>query len=98
MRAIGTVANEQDARRFVSHLLTLGIAAQMDPSKDGYVVWIRDEEKVEPARREFAAFVLDPANPRYDQAVAAANRLQRMQEVAQQEYGKNVRDIRAQWR
>jgi rhomboid protease GlpG len=98
MRAIGVVSTEQDARRLGSYLLTLGIASQIDPAANGYYVWIRDEDKVDRARAELDSFLANPANPRYDQALPSAEQIHAQQIRAEQEYRRNVRDVRTQWR
>jgi GlpG protein len=98
MRAIGTVANEQDARRLGAHLLTLGITSQMDSARDGIQVWIHDEDKVERAKQELANFLQNPADPRYDAAEKLAQQVRSQQAAADKQYQRNVRDIRSQWR
>jgi GlpG protein len=98
MRAIGTVANEQDARRLGAHLLTLGIASQMDPAPEGYQVWIRDEDKLQQAKQELVLFLQDPVDPRYNAAEQLAQQVQQQQVQAEKQYQRNVRDIRSQWR
>jgi GlpG protein len=97
MRAIGTVANEQDARRLGAHLLARGIASQMDPARDGYQVWIRDEDKLQQAQRELAIFLQNPVDPRYDAAEKLAQQVRAQQAAAEKQYQRNVRDIRSQW-
>jgi GlpG protein len=97
MRAIGTVANEQDAQRLGAFLLTLGIASQMDPAHDGYQVWIREEDKVERAKQELARFLQNPADPRYQTAEQLAQQVRQQQTQAEKQYQRNVRDIRSQW-
>ncbi len=98
MRAIATLANEQDARRLSNYLLTLEIASQVDPMSDGFCIWIRDEDKVERAKQELAAFLQNPADPKYQLAEQTAALLRQHAAVANRQYQKNLRDIRARWR
>jgi GlpG protein len=98
MRSIGAVSTEHDARRFSSHLLTLGISSQCDPAREGFCIWIRDEDQLDRARQELSAYLANPADPRYDQAVSAADQIRARQVKAEKEHRKNVRNVRAQWR
>ena len=97
MRAIGTVVNELDAQRLGSYLLAIGIASQMDPAKDGYLVWIRDEDKVDRAKQELTLFLQDPTDPRYQQAEQVAATVRQQQALADKQYRQNVRDVRSRW-
>jgi rhomboid protease GlpG len=98
MRAIGVVPTEQDARRLGSYLLKVGIASQMDPAANGYCVWIRDEDKVERASAELNSFLANPSDPRYDGSLPTAEQIRAQKSRAEQEYRRNVRDVRVRWR
>ncbi len=97
MRAIGTIANDHDAQRFVNHLLASGIVSQADPRPDGFCIWVRDEDKVEPARHELSAFLQDPTSQRYEHAAESAALVRRREAEAEKLYRRNVRDMRTLW-
>jgi GlpG protein len=98
MRAIGAVPTEQDARRLSSYLLILGISSHCDPSHEGYCIWIRDEDQLQRARQELAAFLANPTDTRYDDAIVAAEQIRAQQTKAHREYQRNVIDMRSRWR
>ncbi|MCC9604053.1 rhomboid family intramembrane serine protease [Stieleria sp. JC731] len=80
MRRIGTLTDPAQARRFKDYLYTLSIDCNLDienpsdsesdsPSDNGSAtrchLWIRDEEQVEKARQELAAFQAEPGAEKY---------------------------------
>lgn len=85
MRQITTLP-EQLAQRFADYLLTLHIDTQLLDEAGQVGVWVRDEDKVEPARRELNAFLLNPNDIRYGKASAIARTLRRQETVAAKEY------------
>ncbi len=107
MRQIGSIADAALANRFADYLFTLGIESRVDPSSanadsanpagPGAVIWIRDEEQVEQAKQEFAAFLQKPADPRYQSAEGEARIKRQQLQRQQQAAGKNVVDMRQRW-
>jgi GlpG protein len=75
MRKIGTIPDEQDARRFRDYLLTLGIKSEVNPDNNhAQVVWVLEEDQLERARSELAEFLQTPRAEKYAGAVEAAQR------------------------
>jgi GlpG protein len=91
------VTTEQDAQRLGSYLLTLGIAARADPVPNGYCLWVHDEDKVARAQEELNAYLGNPADARYSNAIEQAHQIRAKQGQALRQYTRNVRDISASW-
>jgi GlpG protein len=98
MRQLGTVADERAAQRFADYLLTKGIAVSIEPESDGCRIWVRNEDHLEPARREFAEFVAAPNAPVYEDAARHAEFLRAEERKRVKEAKKNFVDVRTRWR
>ena len=72
MRELATFSSEGEPRLFSDYLLTQGIASQLREGKDGWVLWIRDEDQLDPARRLLGEFQADPTHDRYGLAAREA--------------------------
>ena len=72
MRPIGTLSDQGQAEAFGDYLLTLGIDGMVREESRGWVIWVRDEDHVEEASREFQEFLAEPTDPRYRKAASAA--------------------------
>lgn len=72
MRLIGTLQNENDARKIASYLKRKGIDNHCDVSFDAqtgfmlYQIWVIDEDKLFEAARDFQTFSEVPSNPQFD--------------------------------
>lgn len=97
MRQIGTVAGEQDVKRFADHLLTRGIKTQLEHGEQGWAVWVFDEDRVADARRELAEFQQNPADARYAASTAEADAI-RTETIRREARAKsNVVDMKSRW-
>ncbi|MCP4890415.1 MAG: rhomboid family intramembrane serine protease [Rubripirellula sp.] len=67
MRRIGTLPDESSARKLADFLVTQSILSTIDhdESDGSWSIWVRDEQQVEVAKREFASFQQDQNSPRY---------------------------------
>ncbi|MDC0675031.1 rhomboid family intramembrane serine protease [Nannocystis radixulma] len=65
MRLAGTISEQRQARRFADYLLTQGIAARLGPSREGWTVWVIEEEALPWARDELASFRREPGAARF---------------------------------
>lgn len=72
MRRIGTLSNEQDARRFADYLLSIDIKTRIGEGGDGWEVWGLDEDRIDAARAELKQFRTAPDADRYVSAVKLA--------------------------
>ncbi len=97
MRQAGTLPPDADAERFADYLLTLGIKTRIDAGEKGRIVWIKDEQDLEKGRQELAAFVANPADPRYRIAEDGARAIRKELEAKDQQYRKNLMDVRRRW-
>ena len=100
MRQAGTLPTEQDATRFADYLLMLGVTTRVLPERDGFSVWVRDEEKTEQAKSELEQFRNNPADARYGKAHAVAREIRQRDEQEAAKARKNIVDaqtIRNRW-
>jgi GlpG protein len=98
MRMIGTVQSEQDAATFQDYLLTCEIKSQVEP--DGaarWAIWVYDEDQLETAKAELAEFTKSPAEPRYRETAARAQRLRKQAEAEQKAARKRQVVVRERW-
>ncbi len=97
MRQAGTLDSQQDAQRFASYLLTLGISAKVEPSGGQWALWIRDENEIDRSKQELAEFRTDPQASRYLAAERAALQTQREEIAKRRRAQKNYVDMRDVW-
>ena len=72
MRQIGTLPKSLDPKVFADYLLTLGIKTRVDEQPEGWNLWIYNEDHIARARDELQSYVSRPDDPRYREAVDAA--------------------------
>jgi GlpG protein len=65
MRRIGTLSNEQDARRFAEYLYSQDIRTRVDEAGEQWEVWGLDEDRIDDARRELDTFRSTPHAEKY---------------------------------
>jgi len=95
MRLIGYLENEPHARTFADFLLVQGIDAELEFQKgDGWGIWIRDEDKLEPAAQLLTGFRENPSDPRYHGEAQGAAQLRVAEEKSQEAYRKRQRNRR----
>lgn len=95
MRIIGHLDNESNARTFADFLYVQGIDNQLEFQKeDGWAIWVRDEDKLEPATRLLAGFRQSPSDPRYQTESKGAAQLRAQEEKNAEAYRKKVRSRR----
>jgi GlpG protein len=92
MRLIGYLENELHARTFADYLYVQGIENQVEFQKeDGWAVWIRDEDKLDPAAQLLTSFREHPQDPRYQTQGKSAAQLRVQEEKEDEAYRKKVR-------
>ena len=93
MRKIGTVENEEAARRFVGFLVASEISAHADVADDGQIlIWVEDEDRLEDARASLLAFQEDPHAPRFLAASKEADRKLREKHAADAAFKRKIHD------
>src|SRR5262245_31722100 len=97
MRQVGTLSNEQDARRFAAWLVTQRIEAHAEQESSGWVVWVRDEDQLPQAREALAHFREHPGIGRYQDAERGAEAARRDEEIKRRQAQANVVEMRGRW-
>ena len=98
MRQIGSLENEQLANQFTDFLLTQGISAQSEQDRENWVIWIRDEHHVQPARDELTAFRTNPAESRFHEISEEARKVRQRQQQLQRDAAQHAVEIRGPWK
>lgn len=65
MRPAGTIRDQRHARRFADYLLTQGIGARLDLTRDGWTVWVYEEDALPRVRSELDQFLREPGALRF---------------------------------
>jgi GlpG protein len=86
MRQIGILPDGKQAETLADYLLTLQINTRLDHQPAGWEVWVCDEDKVDRARQELAAFLQQPDDARYQQATRTARSLRLQEARTEQDY------------
>jgi GlpG protein len=97
MRQLGTVPDQEMAQRFADYLLTKGIPLSVDPAAGGWAIWVRNEDDLDEARRQFAEFSAAPDAPIYREAARPAEQLRADQQRRAAQAKKNVVDVGRRW-
>src|SRR4026209_2230611 len=84
MRLIGHLPSESSASTFSDYLYVQGIANEVESEKDGWAVWIHSEDEWQKAKEMLAAFLGNPADPKYRKQAAQA-RQKKTEAVAEEE-------------
>ena len=95
MREIGSLNNEDHAKRFQAWLQTQSINSQVEPDGEKWSVWVYDEDRLDAARSELTAFRGDPNSGKYSEAetkAAAIEKAARRKAKAAKKRTVNARD------
>lgn len=94
MRLIGYLAEEGAARTFGDYLLVQGIENQIESEREGWGIWISDEDRIVRAAELLALFQQNPADPKYRAEASKAERVREEAQKVEGDYRKRVRDRR----
>jgi GlpG protein len=97
MRLIGQVPGEQDAHRFGDYLLARGIKNSVEQGRDGWQVWVEDDDQVAQGAGELREFLKNPAEAKYGRAARAAAEVRKSEQQRTQKLRKRFVDVRTQW-
>jgi len=97
MRQVGSLNTEQEARRFAAWLVAQRIEAHAEQEPSGWVVWVRDEDKLPEAREALAHFREHPDDARYQGAEQTAQAVALEEEVRRKQALGNVVEMRGRW-
>ncbi len=92
MRHLTTITEKTKAESFVAYLLTQGIVTQVEPieDKNQWDIWVRDEDRLDAAKREYSLFVQTPDDPKYRQAMDQAKTILKEKRLQSSERQKNL--------
>jgi GlpG protein len=92
MRYLTTITGKTKAESFVSYLLTKDIATYVESTSDQneWEVWIRDEDELDLAKREYSLFVAAPDDAKYRLAVDQAKGIVKEKKQKSAERQKNI--------
>ncbi len=97
MRQVGTLPTEIAARRFAAWLVAQRIEAHAEQEGAGFVVWVRDEDKMPQAREAFLHFRDHSDDPKYLNAEKSAEALLKEEEAKRRQAQGNVVEMRGRW-
>jgi GlpG protein len=92
MRLIGHLPSETSASTFSDYLYVQGIANEVESEKDGWAVWIHSEDEWPKAKEMLAAFLGDPADPKYRKQAAQARQMRTQAAAAEEKAAARVMD------
>jgi GlpG protein len=98
MRQLGTVPDQASAQQFADYLLTKGIPLSIDPAPGGWALWVRNEDHLDEARREFSEFSAAPDAPIYREASRTAEQLRAEEQRRAAAARKNYVNVGQRWR
>lgn len=97
MRQLTTLKDEASARRFAAWLVTQKIDARAESDRDGWVIWVMDEDRLAAAKTELAAYQADPNDARYRNAEKDAAALERAEQQRREQAQKRMVDMSRRW-
>jgi GlpG protein len=97
MRLIGHLKNEDSAKTFSGYLASLDIRNLIEPDAEGWAIWILSEDQIDPGQQALAAFVLNPADKKYQSASQAAEVMERERRLDATKAAKRFHDRDSIW-
>jgi GlpG protein len=97
VREIGTLTNEQEAEIFRDHLIAQQIPAKLVQGKDGWGVWVINENLLPQAKQQLAEFQLAPNDPSYRESSRVAREIEKQKASDEKDYQKKVRRVADRW-
>src|SRR6267142_1208750 len=95
MRLIGHLTDEKAARAFADYLYVQGIENQLEQdNKDGWGIWISDEDKITRASDLLTAFRQNPTDPKYTKEGKGAAELRAQEQKDHASYRNKLRNSR----
>ena len=91
MRQLTTISDPVAAKKLADHLFAMDVTTRLDKSSGGWIVWVHREDRMDLARREVAAFLADPENPRYSGAAKAADAARREKVKVDRRHARNTK-------
>lgn len=98
MRLIGHLPDQTGAKQFSDYLLVQGITNDVEPDGGQWAVWVHEEEKLAESNSLLAEYRNNPADPKYHQSSAAAEKLLLEAEKAEEKARRRFHDRRKLFR
>lgn len=96
MRAIGEIADKAQAIRFADYLYANGIANEVEEDDGIWTIWIHDDDLLEKAEAELAAFKTEKPDDRFEDAKAEATKLRAKEALENDRAARRQIDVRTQ--
>lgn len=97
MRQIGSLDSESRAERLIDYLKTIEISAQSDDDNGRWLIWVKDENRLDEAREAFEEFKSDPDAQKYIDAKQKAYEIRSAEIQKRIKVKKNIREVRTGW-
>jgi GlpG protein len=97
MRQIGTLPTQSNAEKFAAYLVTRGIHASIEDEDGAWAVWVREEDRLDEARREMEEFTSNPQDGKYREAVRQANAVLQEEAKRREQARKRQINMRDRW-
>jgi len=94
MRHLTTITGKSKAEAFVAYLLTRGIPTHVEPVSDQneWDIWIRDEDRLDDAKKEYQLFLASPDDAKYVGAIDQARSIIKDKRQKSVERMKNIQN------
>ncbi|MBF0196092.1 MAG: rhomboid family intramembrane serine protease [Planctomycetes bacterium] len=80
MKLLSTFSQEDEARLFGDHLISLSIDNQVDQADGSWEIWVHDEDLLAQAQGELIHFQTNPADDRFVKAREIAQKIRKQQQ------------------
>lgn len=97
MRQLTTLPDEAAAVRLAAWLVTQKIDAHAEQEKDGWSIWVREEDQLKSAKEQLAQYQAEPDHPRYRNAVQQAANLEREEQQKRERSQRNTIEMSRNW-
>lgn len=97
MRQIGSLAGVEEARKFSDYLLAKGIANTVEEGRDGWAIWVENDDQLEQASQELEEFARNPAGEQYRHVGLEASAIRAREERREKRLRRNYIDVRTSW-
>lgn len=92
MRSIGTLPDEQQAKRFADYLFYKGIENQVERDGSSWLIWVADDGQMDAAAQLLEKFLNEPDAADIKKSAGSTEQHQAAEEKADQQWRKRYRD------
>ena len=98
MRQLCQIDVRDQAECLTDYLTSIGVDARCDEGREGFAVWVLDEDEMERARAELEKFLAEPDHERYAAAGDKAQQRREEQARRREAAARNVVEMRGRWK